>query len=841
MRLIFQKVKLSSQGQSLLEVIVALAIFSLIVTAMATMVLGSSAALVQGGEQTQAEGLAQQGIEAVRAIRDRAWNEIRYNQSGVTSTNRWNFLGQGSSERLGQYTRTIFLANVCRDGSNNITSCPGVYTDLHSKQITVDVSWQPRSGVTNTVQQTAYLTNWDSRDWTQTDWSGGDGQSKWSDVSRYDGDDGKIDNETSGQVKLAFLGSGCGARVWSFSTSSDYSFEAQKIVIADGYGQLLNLGTNLDNYTQGLWHLNEISGNLIDSSSNGNNLNLTSGSPVYGQFGKFSTALRFTGTDAKYINDGQQTGLDITGDITIEAWVYKTQAAVSYEVIVGKWQEVDNHRSYALLVGPNNRARFWLSSNGRTDGVATIEANSVLPLNQWVHLAGVYNGSNLYIFQNGALTSSTPYNGGIVNKQAFLAIGNAESLGGSQSFFNGLIDEARVSNIARWTNSFTLGGYAYGPAYASDRPSINPIIPYVVTTSSIDSWSSFTETATKNGGEIYYQLSPDNGNSWRYWTGSSWATAGPANYNTSTVINTNISSFPTSTGRIMFKAFLASDGTQLVQLDQVSISCEQYHDWHFSSSSSYFYDNQKIEVIGGHAQLIQSGGSTTTSSTYPTDRPIISPTSALVVQTSSVALWTSFTETAIKNGGEIYYQLSSDGGATWQYWNGLIWAVAGATEYNTSTIINANINSFSTSTGQIMFKAFLASDGAQQVRLGNVRIGWGGDAGIGGYETSAYLFSSAYNMGDNSPVQIIDWDEDLSSCSGCDIKFQLRTAPDAGGSPGIWTAWYGSTGSGTYFTIASGTLVSLDLNDNNWVQYRTELNGDGSATPVLTAVRVNYK
>jgi len=73
------------------------------------------------------------------------------------------------------------------------------------------------------------------------------------------------------------------------------------------------------------------------------------------------------------------------------------------------------------------------------------------------------------------------------------------------------------------------------------------------------------------------------------------------------------------------------------------------------------------------------------------------------------------------------------------------------------------------------------------------------------------------------------------------VKFEVSTAPDSGGSPGVWSSWYGAAGSGTFFTNATGTLISTDLNDNQWVRYRATLSGNGSGTPVLEEVRVNYK
>ncbi|MEK7184212.1 MAG: LamG domain-containing protein, partial [Patescibacteria group bacterium] len=115
-------------------------------------------------------------------------------------------------------------------------------------------------------------------------------------------------------------------------------------------------------------------------------------------------------------------------------------------------------------------------------------------------------------------------------------------------------------------------------------------------------------------------------------------------------------------------------------------------------------------------------------------------------------------------------------------------------------------------------------------------------SGSSGYVTAGSFQSSAFNMTDNSPVEILEWDQSIPSCTPtCTIKLQVRTAPDASGSPGTWTAWYGATGSGTYFTTNTGTRIPLFLNGNRWVQYRVELAGDGVNTPTLQETRLFYR
>lgn len=510
--------------------------------------------------------------------------------------------------------------------------------------------------------------------------------------------------------------------------------------------------------------------------------------------------------------------------------------------------------------------------------------------------------------------------------------------------------------------------WSAGTNYPSDEPTINPITS--ISATGLASWGSFTETASKDGGEIYYQLSSDGGVTWKYWdtVGSVWSdAAGATDYNTATVINLNITAFPINNEQILFKAFLVSDGSQYVQLDEIAVSCTQSEIWGFTDSGLYTYDNVKIEIVSGQAQLIGSGGGggscggtatacnisnfanqtscnaqdgctwnaggvgtcvnttggfcannggggvcnscstagcsfskgscsgslnctdygtnqasciacgqclwagtpsscdgtattcnsgsytddiscvaqtgcswTPSSVTYPSDSPTVYPSASLPV--TGVITWDSFTEIATKNGGQIYYQLSDDDGVTWYWWNGATWSEAvGTTDYNIATVINTNIPTFSIVNEKIMFKAFLESNGSQFVQLDSVSIGYSGGFGGGGgtYQASGDMLSSAFNMGSAVVLQAIEWNETIPA--NTDLQIQVRTAPDNAGVPGIWTNWYGASGSGTYFTEPAGTLVSTVLNGNQWLQYRVEMTSDGNDTPVLTEVRINYK
>ena len=84
------------------------------------------------------------------------------------------------------------------------------------------------------------------------------------------------------------------------------------------------------------------------------------------------------------------------------------------------------------------------------------------------------------------------------------------------------------------------------------------------------SWDGFSEDAVKNGGEIYYQLSDNDGSSWKYWNGSTWQTTA-GSYTTAVDVASHLGAFPTTQGKLLFRAFLDGDGSQQMSLDSVTV------------------------------------------------------------------------------------------------------------------------------------------------------------------------------------------------------------------------------------------------------------------------------
>ncbi|MBN2016229.1 hypothetical protein JW766_05370, partial [Candidatus Dojkabacteria bacterium] len=228
-----------SGGFSIIEVILAIAVFALFVTSFIGAIIYGEQSSAMAGTRGRAVFLADEAIEAVMSIRDDAWNEIIYSQSAVDTTgSRWNLTGEGSTETIGPYTRVITFSDVCRDGSDNIVDCPGSYTDIHTKKVTVTVTWTGPTLASHTVDRVTYINNWQSLNWMQTDWAGGSGQSVWSDATMFESDDGNIDVSTAGEAKLAQGTIPCGTKVWPFNVAGNYSYDSGKIEVTGGFAQL---------------------------------------------------------------------------------------------------------------------------------------------------------------------------------------------------------------------------------------------------------------------------------------------------------------------------------------------------------------------------------------------------------------------------------------------------------------------------------------------------------------------------------------------------------------------------------------------------------------------------
>lgn len=130
-------------GFSLVEVLLAGAIFGLLITALVGAFLYGQEATALAGNRARALLLAEEGLEAVRSIRDAGYANLADGNYGLAVTgNQWTFSGIQDVSDI--FTRQVNIASA----------------DSKRKSVISQVTWQQNPQRTGSVTLVSRLTNW---------------------------------------------------------------------------------------------------------------------------------------------------------------------------------------------------------------------------------------------------------------------------------------------------------------------------------------------------------------------------------------------------------------------------------------------------------------------------------------------------------------------------------------------------------------------------------------------------------------------------------------------------------------------------------------------------------
>jgi len=188
-------------------------------------------------------------------------------------------------------------------------------------------------------------------------------------------------------------------------------------------------------------------GTTADSSGNGNTCTFIN-PPAWTSDCADGTCLDFDGID-DYLNCGQNPILNITGPITMTAWVkFDSVTATNWYTVLNKHKNDDTGLVYFLGYehpGDGVIAGTTLYTNDPSDEVAQDDA-TFLP-GAWYHIAGVYDGSSMKTYLNGFETKSDPSTGTIRSAEdGDLWVGRNFSY--PEETMDGKIDEVRIYSRA---------------------------------------------------------------------------------------------------------------------------------------------------------------------------------------------------------------------------------------------------------------------------------------------------------------------------------------------------------------------------------------------------------
>ncbi|WP_199720839.1 LamG-like jellyroll fold domain-containing protein [Azospirillum cavernae] len=179
----------------------------------------------------------------------------------------------------------------------------------------------------------------------------------------------------------------------------------------------------------------------------------------------------------------------------------------------------------------SNAFRFTLYNTSGTP-VSAVSATTAV-VNTWYHVAAVLNGGAMLLFINGVLEGTTPMSGVVGANANPLTVGSFWNGSERSEFFNGYIDELRVSNTARWTANFTPStgpysseqNYVTGPYWVATKPGASALD--LSAFSSIDG-AAFSG-ATPPGTTLRFLASFDGyASPLARWNGSAWVSSGYA-------------------------------------------------------------------------------------------------------------------------------------------------------------------------------------------------------------------------------------------------------------------------------------------------------------------------
>jgi len=143
----------------------------------------------------------------------------------------------------------------------------------------------------------------------------------------------------------------------------------------------------------------------------------------------------------EYIDCGDGTSLDITDAITLSCWI-NADSIDQYALLAGR--DDSTNRNYYLELYTDEKI-YW-TCQGLSD--VTVVSSTTISANEWYHIAGAYDGSNLKIYINGILDNSDASTGSIDNDDVSFTIGAREA--GMDRFLNG-----KIGQVAVWSKALS--------------------------------------------------------------------------------------------------------------------------------------------------------------------------------------------------------------------------------------------------------------------------------------------------------------------------------------------------------------------------------------------------
>ncbi|WP_455392459.1 LamG-like jellyroll fold domain-containing protein [[Eubacterium] cellulosolvens] len=209
-------------------------------------------------------------------------------------------------------------------------------------------------------------------------------------------------------------------------------------------GSLIIFNDSIDSNTIAFWHFNEYSGvTAFDATSNNHDGKLGGDGigtdlPTW-TTGKLGNGLNFDGDD--YI-DSTYDAKGSLSELTFTVWV-KPNTFKGNDFVMGRY--ATSSTGVILRYLSNGKWQFADVTNSKG-----VYSNNYAQTNVWTHLAGTIDAAgNIKIYINGVQQTDTKTGASAGSLNLNVTIGWSTMTGPQPQFFNGIMDEVSISNVAR--------------------------------------------------------------------------------------------------------------------------------------------------------------------------------------------------------------------------------------------------------------------------------------------------------------------------------------------------------------------------------------------------------
>lgn len=230
-----------------------------------------------------------------------------------------------------------------------------------------------------------------------------------------------------------------------------------------------------DENTVGLWHMNEASGTSVADSSGNSYTGTAANTTVVA--GKLGNARSFNGSSSA-VAQASGSNANVIGDITIEAWINPTSFSTAPAII---------HKNSQFSIATDSSGNVSWADSSNWSYANFGYTNIGLTTGSWQHLAITKTGSSVSIYLNGVLKSQKIFGSSITGTTNYLHFGcYSTTTSCTGSYYSGLIDEVRISNVARSSEEIAEA--------ASRPPAAIYTSPVIDLTQNATTWNSLSWT-----------------------------------------------------------------------------------------------------------------------------------------------------------------------------------------------------------------------------------------------------------------------------------------------------------------------------------------------------------